>query len=77
MCQPNQTGAPAPTDSSASAPQHEQVRHLLIGGRRGILHTIKVLYAKGYADPNDWSDLLPTGRPDEWMSILTKRWRIE
>jgi hypothetical protein len=35
------------------------VRHLVYGSRAGILHTIKLLHAHGYADPNDWSDPIP------------------
>lgn len=77
MFQPSDMGAQASTVPSATCPHREQVRHLLIGSVLGIDRTIKELHSKGYADPNDWSGPLPTGRPDEWMAILTKRLIIE
>ena len=81
-------GAPAPTGSSAvlspfsggegdgsSLPQapREQVRHLLFGTLVSVRSTIAHLHALGYADPNDWSRPISTGRPNEVMAILTKR----
>lgn len=54
-------------------PAREQVRHLLLGTPSGIQATIGQLHQLGYADPNDWSRPLPTGRPNEVMAILTKR----
>ncbi len=51
----------------------EQVRHLLFGTPGGIQTTIQRLHKLGYAEPNDWSRPLPTGRPNELMAILTKR----
>ena len=38
----------------------EKVRHMLFGSLVGIDRTIKILHALGYADPNDWSDPIPT-----------------
>ncbi|MGG6239140.1 hypothetical protein ACQ4N7_10935 [Nodosilinea sp. AN01ver1] len=37
----------------------EKVRHMLFGSLAGIDRTIKILYALGYADPNDWSEPIP------------------
>jgi hypothetical protein len=37
----------------------EKVRHMLYGSLAGIDRTIKILYALGYTDPNDWSDPIP------------------
>jgi|GEM_PF-2017671 len=54
------------------APHQERVRHLLYGSLAGIDRTIKILHTLGYADPNDWSEPMPTGRPNEWMVIMTK-----
>ena len=31
------------------------------------------LHARGFADPNDWSSLVPGANPDEVVSILTRR----
>ena len=56
-----------PGDSS------EQVRHLLFGSFSAVRYTIVHLHSLGYADPNDWSRPISTGRPNEVMSILTKR----
>jgi hypothetical protein len=58
-----------PTDAD------EPVRHLLFGSPKTVQATIRLLYRLNYAEPNDWSPLLPTGRVDEVMSILTKRVR--
>lgn len=53
--------------------QPDKVRHLIFGTVNTIGLTIKDLHKRGYADPNDWSKPLPTGRPGEMMAILTKR----
>ncbi len=54
------------------APHQERVRHLLYGSLAGIDRTVKILHSLGYADPNDWSEPMPTGRPNEWMVVMTK-----
>lgn len=51
----------------------EQVRHLLFGSLGGVRSAIAHLHTLGYADPNDWSRPISTGRPNEVMAILTKR----
>ena len=66
-----------PTTYSASNPHQEKVRHVLYGSLEGIEFTIKDLYAKRYADPGTWSDPLPTGKPNQWMAILTRVFRLE
>ena len=53
-------------------PHQERVRHLLYGSLAGIDRTIKILHTLGYADPNDWSEPIPTGKPNQWMVIMTK-----
>lgn len=68
------SGAMAST-SAASSPA-EPVRHMLFGSPVAVQATIKQLHKLGYAEPNDWSQLLPTGRPNEVMAILTRRVRI-
>ncbi|TVQ07484.1 MAG: hypothetical protein EA368_14210 [Leptolyngbya sp. DLM2.Bin27] len=55
----------------------EKLRHLLYGSRAAIDRTIKILHAHGYADPNDWSDPMPTDQPGQWMAILTKTLLME
>ncbi|WP_228016331.1 hypothetical protein [Leptolyngbya ectocarpi] len=49
------------------------MRHLIFGTLATVGFTIKDLHNRGYAEPNDWSQPLPTGRPGEVMAILTKR----
>ena len=75
-------GALAPTPSSAHTHnkthgEAEPIRHLLFGTPQAIQATIKQLHKRGYAEPNDWSRPISTGRPNEVMSILTKRVRLE
>lgn len=52
---------------------HETVRHMVFGSLTGVQLTIKELHNKGYAEPNDWSRPISTGRVNEVMAILTKR----
>ncbi|MGD1896782.1 MAG: hypothetical protein ACFB16_07500 [Phormidesmis sp.] len=77
-------GATASTDPSAvldavplaaapSEPNLEAVRHMLFGTPTALQITIKRLHKLGYAEPNDWSRPISTGRPGEVMAILTKR----
>ncbi|WP_170943971.1 hypothetical protein [Leptolyngbya sp. BC1307] len=76
---PSSQGAAAFTPSFAekSTAQPEPVRHMLIGTAPAVLATIKHLHKLRYADPNDWSLPMPTGRPSEVMAILTKRVSLE
>ncbi len=66
------TGADDPGPQSLNIPHQERVRHLLYGCLAGIDRTIKILHTLGYADPNDWSEPIPTGKPNQWMVIMTK-----
>ncbi len=66
---------PSPTQTSTAHP--ESVRHMLLGTAPAVLATIKHLHKLRYAEPTDWSQPMPTGRPSEVMAILTKRIRIE
>ena len=58
------------------AGQPEQLRLVAIGSPDAIQITIRSLHHLGYAEPNDWSRLLPTGQPNQMMAILTKRLQI-
>ena len=53
--------------------QPEPLRLIAVGSLESIQITIMSLYNLGYADPNDWSKPLSTGRGNEMMAILTKR----
>ncbi|MEM1240789.1 MAG: hypothetical protein AAGI45_13190 [Cyanobacteria bacterium P01_H01_bin.26] len=57
--------------------EYETVRHLLLGSLNAVQNTIKDLHSKRYADPNDWSRPLATGRPNEVMAILTRNVRVD
>ena len=78
---PSVTDASASTVSTAlnSTPTSaaEPIRHMLFGSLSAVRTTIRVLHKKGYAEPNDWSQPISTGRPNEVMAILTKRIRLE
>ena len=55
----------------------EPVNHTLFGSLTAVRNTIKLLHKLGYAEPNDWSKPLPTGRVNEVMAILTRRVRVD
>ena len=63
------------SDNSGPRPQvpPAQVRHLIFGTLGSVQHTIAHLHALGYAEANDWSRPISTGRVNEVMAILTKR----
>ena len=77
------TSQPQPTAQPSGAPprnpvpsepySREQVRHLLFGTLPSVQSTIRLLHKLGYAEPNDWSRPIFTGRENEVMAILTKR----
>lgn len=65
---------PSPTPVPSGHPaQFETLRHILLGSLNAVQATIKSLHKRGYAEPNDWSKPLPTGRPNEVMAILTQK----
>ena len=49
---------------------------MLFGSLNAVQTTIRTLHKHGYADLNDWSQPMFTGRPNEVISILTKRVRV-
>ena len=65
-------GADVPSNSDAAQPQREAVRHMLFGSLAAVQLNIKSLHKIGYAEPNDWSKPIPTGRSGEVMAILVK-----
>ena len=79
MFQHTTQGATTPKSSPAILPEHqyEPVRHLLLGSLTAVRNTIALLHRLNYAEPNDWSKPLPTGRANEVMAILTKRVRVD
>jgi hypothetical protein len=59
--------------ANLGAPTYGVARHLVLGDRPVLRLTIANLHKRGYAEPNDWSKPLPTGRDEEYMVILTKQ----
>ena len=55
------------------APGQEQMRVLLISSPTWVEATIHDLHARGFADTNDWSSLVPGANLGEVVSILTRR----
>lgn len=72
-------GAPTnpPVDGTLPDHEYEHVRVLLLGTPGAVQNTITLLFKLNYAEPNDWSRPLATGRPNEVMAILTKRVRVD
>ncbi|MEO1353486.1 MAG: hypothetical protein AAFW84_32790 [Cyanobacteria bacterium J06635_15] len=76
MLQPLVQGAAAPEvqpTQPTESHQYETVRHMLFGSLIAVKATIKLLHRLNYAEPNDWSQPISTGRPNEVMAILTKK----
>jgi hypothetical protein len=69
------------SDAAAPLPAaelpREPVRHVLYGSRRAIARTIGILHVKGYAEQFEWSKLLLTETPGEYMAILSRSIRLE
>ncbi|WP_071776906.1 hypothetical protein, partial [Synechococcus sp. PCC 7335] len=65
--------SPLPSPSNDT----ETVRHLLFGSLTAVQTTIHTLHKRGYAELNDWSQPISTGRANGVMAILTKRVRVE
>ena len=65
-------------DSATHEPSadYEPIRHILFGTLSAVRATIRTLHKRGYAEPNDWSQPISTGRPNEVMAILTKRIKL-
>lgn len=84
MFQSNDPGVQSPTVPPArpsgqggNGPRREKVRIVLYGTLAGCDRTIKILHTLRYIEPNDWSDPIPTGRPNEWMVIATRHLLME
>ena len=79
MFQTSVSGATASTVDAASDrydPQFESVRHLVFGSRSAVQATIALLHKLNYAEPNDWSRPIPTGKYNEVVVVLNKRVRV-
>ncbi len=54
--------------------QQEVLRLIALGDYSAVRDTIHQLGAIGYADPDRWTKLIPTGREGEYISIHTRRY---
>ena len=68
--------ASSSTETRTNAPplptcEQEPIRHMLFDSLSTVQSTIRLLYKLNYAEPNDWSQPISTGRPNEVMAILT------
>ena len=63
-----------PAKPESASQTKEPIRHMLFGSPAGVRQVIHLLHKLGYAEPNDWSRPMPTGRPGEVMAILTRYW---
>ncbi len=70
-CSPPPPGNNNPGNNDPN--NYETVRHMLFGPLSVVRFTIRLLHKCGYAEPNDWSQPISTGRANEVMAILTKR----
>ncbi|MGV0105818.1 Uroporphyrinogen-III synthase [Nostoc sp. DSM 114160] len=69
---------PAPKEFTQSPfPKRKPIKHILIGSLETVTSTIHHLQIIGYASVGDWSPLVPTGSPDEVMSILIRQIPIQ
>ena len=71
------TVLPACDVSPPKPPEFETVRHMVFGSLTAVRLTIQELHKKRYAEPNDWSKPISTGRPNEVMAILTRKIRVD
>ncbi|MCZ2207631.1 hypothetical protein [Cylindrospermopsis raciborskii] len=55
----------------------EPIKDLLIGSKKTVYATIHQLHVLGYAHATDWSDLVPTANPGEFMSVLKRQLVIQ
>ncbi|MBE9066777.1 hypothetical protein IQ260_08940 [Leptolyngbya cf. ectocarpi LEGE 11479] len=79
MFQDPTQGANASTHQPDLLPDYtfEHGRHIVLGTLGYVQTTIKQLHKLNYAEANDWSRPLPTGRPNEVMAILTNKVQVD
>ncbi|MFB2977552.1 hypothetical protein [Microseira sp. BLCC-F43] len=68
---PDSTGSARP-NSDAGEDDRETVQILIISSRDGVIETIHSLYAKEFAQVDEWSPPQPTKKPGKMVSILTR-----
>jgi hypothetical protein len=58
---------------SASTPEGETVRLLVIGSAEGVMEVMQTLHSLGYAEVRAWGPIQPIPERGEFMSVLTRR----
>lgn len=53
-------------------PEREKIRIMVLGSLEGVNQIVHLLHKLRFAEVQQWSQPLPTGRPGEVMRILTK-----
>ncbi|HEY9879144.1 MAG TPA: hypothetical protein V6D29_11850 [Leptolyngbyaceae cyanobacterium] len=66
-----------PTRSPKREPRREKLCHVMYGSLDVLDRGVKHLHTLGYADPNDWSDPIPSGRDNQWMVVLIRHLLLE
>ncbi|NEQ32699.1 MAG: hypothetical protein F6K04_17125 [Leptolyngbya sp. SIO4C5] len=69
--------AQASTNSYDSGFRPDHIRHVICGSLPAAKSIIYIHHKQSYAKPNDLSDLMPTNRPNEWFSIVTKQVTVD
>ena len=59
-------------NSDAEEDDREVVQILIISSRDGVIETIHTLYAKDFAQVDEWSPPQPTKKPGKVVTILTR-----
>ena len=77
MFQGDLSGPPVSPDSQSSGPQREEVKVLLVGSRRGVETMIRTFYVRQLSTVREWSRLMPTDKPGEFMSILMRTFQVD
>ena len=81
MFQSTEMGAQPPTvppaQSSKAKPSRQKVTNVLYGSLEALARMTKYLHPLHYADPDDWSDPIPSGKDCQWMVVHIKHLLIE
>ena len=73
MFQSSSGGGNAPASFNLPSFNQEAVRHILLGDYGALIDTINRLALLGYCEQIAWSAPLPTGRNDEYISVMTRK----